>query len=386
MSLPKQEYQQRISKTLSVIENNNLDFLFIYFDEYNVMNGRYLTGWCPSVERGAVVVSPYNDPFLIGGPEAAPYAEMDSAIKNTVSCELFMVEEEEYPGADILSIKQILGKYFSGRKMNRIGVVGVNTVPSTIYKRLSGDLEDAEIIDFTDEFEKLRYVKSSWEIEMIKKAYEAADKGVQALLDTIQAGKKEYEAAAEAEYAARKLGCEGWGYRTIIGTSERSRAIIPPASDRVFQNGEIVLTGIAPRYNGYNATACLPVIVGNQPTDIQKEWMMNVFEALHITKEAIKPGMIGKEIDEIPRSFLISKGYGDYIPMPFVHSSGLCEYEKPFFGPGSSDQLMVNQVICIDLAMFGNKEIPGIRAETGYLVTEKGLVPFSAYLEKLFGF
>ncbi len=42
MALPKQEYEDRISKTLSVIENNNLDFLFIYFDEYNVMNGKII--------------------------------------------------------------------------------------------------------------------------------------------------------------------------------------------------------------------------------------------------------------------------------------------------------------------------------------------------------
>ena len=386
MSLPKQEYEDRISRTLSVIENSNLDFLFIYFDEYNVMNGRYLTGWCPSVERGAVIVSHYRDPFLIGGPEAGPYAEMDSAIKTIVSSRLFMVPEEEYPGAEILSFAQILEKYFSGRRIKRIGIVGINTIPHTIYSRLADELIDAEIIDSTDEFEKLRYVKSSWEIEMIKKAYEAADKGFQALLDAMRDGKKEYEAAAEAEYEARKLGCEGWGYRTIIGAAERSRGIIPPASDRVFHDGEMVLTGIAPRYNGYNATACCPVVVGNKPNDIQKKWMKDVFEALHVTKEACKPGMIGKEIDNIPRSFLINKGYGDYMPMPFVHSSGLCEYEKPFFGPSSNDELKVNQFICIDIAMFGNKDIPGIRAETGYLVTEKGLVPFSTYMKKLFGF
>jgi Xaa-Pro aminopeptidase len=66
----------------------------------------------------------------------------------------------------------------------------------------------------------------------------------------------------------------------------------------------------------------------------------------------------------VPREFLRAQGYGDYIPMPFVHSSGLSEFEKPFFGPNSDDVIQENQVLCIDIAMFGHPEVPGIRAET----------------------
>ena len=96
MSLPKTELASRIEKTTKLIEKFDLDFVFVYFDEYNVMNGRYLTGWCPSVERGAAIVSNYCDPFLIGGPEAGPYAKLESAISETVSSQVFMVPEEEY--------------------------------------------------------------------------------------------------------------------------------------------------------------------------------------------------------------------------------------------------------------------------------------------------
>ena len=112
MSLPKEELASRIEKTKKLIEEQNLDFVFIYFDEYNVMNGRYLTGWCPSVERGAAIVSNYCDPFLIGGPEAGPYAKLESAISETVSSQVFMVPEEEYPMADIYDFGQISAQFF----------------------------------------------------------------------------------------------------------------------------------------------------------------------------------------------------------------------------------------------------------------------------------
>ena len=107
MSLPDNEFKSRLERVKELAAKNGLDFIFIYFDEYNVMNGRYLTGWCPTVERGAVIVSNYCEPFLIGGPEAGPYAKLETKIKTTESSLVFMVPEEEYPGADILNFSQI---------------------------------------------------------------------------------------------------------------------------------------------------------------------------------------------------------------------------------------------------------------------------------------
>lgn len=385
MSLPQKEYEARVAKARALAEQKGFDFLFVYFDEFNVMNGRYLTGWCPSVERGAVIVSSYGEPFLVGGPEAGPYAKLDSAIKETVCSLVFMVPEEEYPGADLLTFSQITDRYFQGRKIRRVGLVGINTVPHLIYSQLAGELGEAQIVDVTNDFEKLRYVKSEWELEMTAKAFAAADDGYRALASGVKAGQTEIQAAAAAEFAARKAGCDGFSYQTIVGAGERSVGIIPAASARVFQKGEIVISGIAPRYNGYSATACAPIVVGGRFDPTQKKWTNDICEALFLTRDAIRPGLTGRQIDAVPRKFLQSRGYGDYMPMPFVHSSGLCEYEKPFFGPSSDDVIRENMVLEIDVALFGSREIPGIRVETGYRTTSNGVVPFSPYMEKRMG-
>jgi Xaa-Pro aminopeptidase len=384
MSIPESEFQSRCRKAEELLKKNNVDFLFVYYDEYNVMNGRYLTGWCPTIERGAVIVSGYREPFLIGGPEAGPSARLDSIIKEIACSRVFMVPEEEYPGAEILSFRQIADRYFAGARIKRIGLVGGNTVPHSIHTQLTAELKGAQVVDLTDEFERLRYLKSAWEQEMTQKAYELADAGFKRLAESVQEGKREYEAAAEAEYAVRKLGGDGLGYRTIIGSGERAVGIVPPASERVFRAGEMVVTGVAPRYNGYNATACAPVVVGGKPNRTQARLIMDVYQALLLTRDAIRPGLTGRQIDSVPRLFLQNRGYGDYIPMPFVHSSGLCEFEKPFFGPSSDDVIQENQVLCIDIAMFGHPEVPGIRAETGYWVGAQGVRAFSPSMERLF--
>lgn len=386
MSLPNNELAMRLNKVKAILAEKNLDFIFVYFDEYNIMNGRYLTGWCPSVEKGAVVVSNYCEPFLIGGPEAEPYAKLESAIKETVSCIVFMVPEEEYPLAEIMNFKSISLKYFGGHPIRRVGIVGTNTVPYQIYKQLAEDLHPAELVDVTNEYERLRYIKSEWEIGQMKTAFHIADQAFAALSANLLPGKKEYEAAAEAEYVARKMGSDGLGFRTIVGTGERSSGIIPVYSDRVFKDGEIVMLGMSPRFNGYNSAAGDLKVVGGHYSDIQKKWRDDVCEALYLTRQALKPGLSGIEIDSVPRKFLLSKGYGKYMTMPFVHNCGLSEFEKPFFGPSSNDIVEENQIICIDIAMFGNHDIPGVRVETAYLIVKEGCVPLSPYMESVFGF
>jgi Xaa-Pro aminopeptidase len=385
MSIPENEFRSRCLRAEELLKRNGVDILFVYFDEYNVMNGRYLTGWCPTIERGAVIVSGYREPFLIGGPEAGPSARLDSIIKEIACSRVFMVPEEEYPGAEILNFRQIADRYFSGARIKRIGLVGGTTVPHSIHAQLTAELEGAEIVDLTDDFERLRYVKSAWEREMTRKAYELADAGFKRLAENVQEGRREFEAAAEAEYAVRRLGADGLGYRTIIGSGERAAGIVPPASERVFRAGEMVVAGVAPRFNGYNATACAPLVVGGKANRIQQRLVKDVYQALLLTRDAIRPGLTGVQIDSVPRRFLRDRGYGDYVPMPFVHSSGLSEFEKPFFGPSGSDVIQENQVLCIDIAMFGHPEVPGLRAETGYWVEASGVRAFSPYMEGLFG-
>lgn len=71
------------------------------------------------------------------------------------------------------------------------------------------------------------------------------------------------------------MGSGGLGYRIIVGTAERSIDIITPASDRIFKNGDIVLTGFVPSYNGYNTTAsCLVVSKEGEPIIYRKNGYM----------------------------------------------------------------------------------------------------------------
>ena len=75
-----QETEKRIRQVREILRAKELDAALIYFDELNIANGWYLTGWCGQFEKGSVLIPVEGEPILLGGPESEPFAKMNSAI------------------------------------------------------------------------------------------------------------------------------------------------------------------------------------------------------------------------------------------------------------------------------------------------------------------
>ena len=103
----RSETEKRLDRVREILSEKNLDAAFIYFDELNVANGWYLTGWCGQFEKGAVLVPGRGEPILLGGPESEPFAQMDAAITKVRCFPVFMVPDEEYPNATIIDFGQL---------------------------------------------------------------------------------------------------------------------------------------------------------------------------------------------------------------------------------------------------------------------------------------
>src|SRR3990172_147549 len=97
------ERDARVSNVRGILNTKNLDIALVYYDEFNIGNGWYLTGWCPQFESGAVLIPREGDPMILGGPESEPFAKQSSAIRDTRNFPVFMVPDEEYPNATIIN-------------------------------------------------------------------------------------------------------------------------------------------------------------------------------------------------------------------------------------------------------------------------------------------
>ncbi|NSW90797.1 MAG: aminopeptidase P family protein [Firmicutes bacterium] len=377
------EHGERIAKVKEILENNDLDFAFVYYDEFNLANGWYLTAWCPQFESGAVLVPREGEPMILGGPESEPFAKQDSAIKETRNLPVFMVPDEEYPNAIIINFKELFNEISSGKKIKRVGMVGAEQMPVSVYKEVAENFKGVELIDITGDFLKLRYIKSKWEIEQIRQAFKLAHYSYKAMIEKIKPGVPEYEVAAAGEAAARALGANGFAFKTIVGSGKRSNAVVPTAMDKIMETGEMVMLGISPRWKGYSGVFGDTLPVSGKFTPSQEECLKHVKEAMYLTKQQLIPGKIGKEIDAPARAYFEKVGYLKYLVCPFAHTIGIMEAEAPFFGPNSTDELKPGMTVCVDVSFFGHPEFNGLRIETGYEITESGPVPLSEEMDKI---
>jgi Xaa-Pro aminopeptidase len=380
--IPKSEYPERVERVRRLMRQHQVDAALVYHDELHMSNGCYLTNYWPTIEAGAILVPPEGEAVLLGGPEAEPYAREVSAVQRMRAVECFIVPEEEYPGAVILSLPEVFAEALGSRPLRRLGLVGYDVMPHGLFEALRLGLPAVEFVDLSREYELLRAVKSEAEIAMLAHAFDIGAAGLRAAIPVIRPGVSEYEVVATAEARMRSLGIDGFNFRGICACGPRSNGVVPPASGNTLVDGGLLLLGFSPKHRGYAAGACCTFAVNNPATAEQRRFLGHLGSALCRARDALRPGLRGREIDAVPRSYLAGLGYGPYLTMGIVHTVGLNEYERPFFGPNSDDILEANSTVCIDVSMFGHPVFYGSRVEAGYVVREHGAEPLSTALEE----
>ena len=379
------ETEKRIAAVRELLKAKGLDAALVYFDELNVANGWYLTGWCGQFEKGAVLVPLQGEPILLGGPESEPFAQMNSAVTKVRCFPVFMVPNEEYPNATILNFSQLDAELRAeGTVLRRIGFVGTATIPHQVYVDFAAGFEGVELVDITDEYETMRAYKSDWEVEQVQAATALCDLAYDEMVKAIRPGAPEYAVAAAGEAVCRIRGAHSFAYSTIVGSGERAKAVVPTATNRIMQPGELVMIGIAPRINGYAGTVGDILPVDGEYTQQQKDLINHLREVLRQTHALLKPGMTGRELDVPGRKYFEKHGLMKYLVCPFVHSIGLMEAESPFFGPNGDFELAPNMTVMVDVSFFGHPNLYGGRIETGFVITETGSRPLSPKMFEYF--
>ena len=354
------------------------------FNLTQIGNGWYLTGWCPQFESGCILITNNGSAYILGGPESEPFAKMDSTIKKTRNMKVFMVPDEEYPLAEIVTFKEVFNEIFGNTKLDRIGIVGLNSMPYGVYRALIEDIKGIKLIDITSDYESLRIIKSQYELDLMQKAFSITDGAFKDMYAAIKDGVSEIYIAGIADGKLRTGGANWFGFKTIVAAEERSNGVVPTASNRILKNGEMVLTGCSARYEGYASAAGYSAIVGEKPNKEQKDYLKMIAEAFIMTREMLKPGMVGKEnYAKIKKYFSDKGGYEKYVVCPFIHTVGLHEAEAPFFGPNSNDVIEPDMAINIDVSLWNVPKFNGARFETGYIINNKGNKPFSTYMDKM---
>jgi Xaa-Pro dipeptidase len=212
-------------------------------------------------------------------------------------------------------------------------------------------------------------VKDPTELASIRKAAELTDAGVKAALSAIEVGVREYEVAAEMEYAMRKLGSEGVAFDTIVASGARSafpHGAHSGCTDQKIRKGEFIVIDVGARYNNYRADLTRTFMIGT-PSPKQKRIYEVVREAHQKAFEKIKAGVRTRDVDAAARKVIEKAGFGKYFVHGLGHGVGLDIHEAPSLNPESKERLKVGNVVTDEPGIY-IVNYGGVRIEDTVLV------------------
>ena len=207
---------------------------------------------------------------MLVGPESDEYARLIGQIADVRVLREFTHPNEDYPYAKIQPLAEIMAEMGQGvPAARRVGLGGRGLIGADMMAALRAALPDVAWIDVEDALCDLRAQKSPAEIAVIRTAYQIAEAGFDAAVESIRPGVTERAVAAEIEAAMRRAGAEGTGIDTIVASGPNTRPILARSTFRPIGTDDLVLLTIAPRYEGYHAAIGRVVLVGNPGAEIQ---------------------------------------------------------------------------------------------------------------------
>ena len=216
----------------------------------------------------------------------------------------------------------------------------------------------------------LRKVKDAEEIALMRKAGELTSKGMKAAYEVLAPGMREYEVAAEIEYAMRKRGSYGTAFETIVASGVCSAFPHGGCCDRIIREGDLVVVDVGAAYKFYRSDMTRTLVAG-KPSEKQKKLWRIVKAAQEKAFEAMKPNVKAKDVDAAGRKIIEDAGYGECFVHGLGHGVGLEIHEPPSLSVSSKETLAAGNVVTnepgIYLVGYG-----GVRIEDTVLVRKNG--------------
>ena len=231
-------------------------------------------------------------------------------------------------------------------------------------------LFQTELIPVSGIIEKLRLIKTSSEIKILKEAAKIADAAFEHIITFIRPGISELDVSNELEFFMRKAGATSSSFDTIVASGVRSALPHGVATDKLIEKGDLVTLDFGAYYNGYASDITRTIAVGEVSQELK-----DIYDVvLHAQKrgvDRIKSGMSGKEADALTRDYISEKGYGEYFGHSTGHGIGLEIHEGPTLSLKSDTILEPGMVVTVEPGIY-IPNLGGVRIEDDTLITEDG--------------
>ncbi|TLX85366.1 MAG: M24 family metallopeptidase [Thaumarchaeota archaeon] len=289
----------------------------------------------------------------------SPELEMGRAKEESTNCEIVKSERGKGSLATLLRL-------LKGRK---------ECTDSNSYSTIEHLKRSLPVVrSSTDPFYRVREVKDSHEISILKRASSILDEMYEMCVDEIIIGQSEAELQTILMSYAIERGMFATGYKStlnplIIAGGPNSALPHAQVTSRKFKDGDMIVVDLTLRYQGYVSDATRTFGLGSISKEEKKVYDI-VQKSQAAGLKAVKPDVSCKSVDDACRKVIEKKGYGKYFIHSTGHGIGLEVHELPNLGPTSKTNLAKNMTVTVEPGIYLPRKF-GVRIEDSVIVGNK---------------
>lgn len=355
--MPTVDHQSRRNKLVRKLRQTGADAILVT----NETNVTYLTGFSG------------DSSYLLIGPNVAVLLS-DARYTTQIA--------DECPNLDAqIRSNQVtlINTFAKAAQKAKLSKVAIESQSMTLaeWEHLQTELaaspksKSLQLISTEGVIEELREIKDAYEIAELRTAVIQAQKGYQFLKSSLLGSMTEEQAAHDIEHAMRRFGGQKAAFDPIVAVGPQSA--LPharPGKSLISDSPFFLLDWGSVSANGYHSDLTRILVTGKILPKLEKIYRV-VLKAQEKAINAIRPGILCREIDAIARKVIADAGYGKYFGHGLGHGIGLEIHEGPRVSPISKATLKPGMVITIEPGIY----LPnwgGVRIEDDILVTRNG--------------
>jgi Xaa-Pro aminopeptidase len=218
--------------------------------------------------------------------------------------------------------------------------------------------------------ERLRAVKDSAELALMRDAAKLIDKVWAAALRKVKVGVPELVIAAEIEYRMKLGGASGASFETIVASGKRSAWAHARPTSKLLRKNELVVMDQGAILRGYCSDMTRTVFLGRASSRIRALYRA-VLDSQEAAKAAIRPGATAGDVDAAARNTLKQHRLDQVFTHSTGHGLGTEVHEMPRLARGEETILEKGMVITVEPGIY-LEGFGGIRIEDDMVVTASG--------------
>lgn len=349
------EKANRIARLQDYMKDRDIQALLIE----DAKNRQYLT--YADIWEGSMVVT-CEKAFL-----CVDFRYYEMAKRYCRDCEIVLCKD----------IDECLKRLFEDEKIKRLGIERGKLVLNRFIqiRQILGRGTIEENICADQIVKEFRKVKDEYELTCIRKAQELTDAAYAHILTKVHAGMMESEIRIALGSFLIRHGSEDFNIGYISSSGSKTSMPHGGIGDKMIEDGDLLMIDFGARIGGYTSDCTRTFGIGHV-TEEQKEVYALVRDAQTRAIEGIRPGIEGRAVDQIARTFIYEHGYQGCFEHGLGHSVGLEGHENPRFNQICEEKMRPGIVMTVEPGIYLENRF-GIRIENMGVVTETGFEDFT---------